>query len=64
MSIYCPFQILWITWHGRFGTSDGKARDLASVTRTGDISLDLDDSTGALTVFGSLGLSELDVSRH
>jgi hypothetical protein len=64
MATYCPFQILWITWHGRFAASNGKARDLASLTRTGDISLDYDLVTGGITVFGNLGLSELDVSRY
>ncbi|XP_021915921.1 uncharacterized protein LOC110827999 isoform X2 [Zootermopsis nevadensis] len=57
-------EILWITWHGRFGTSQGGAKDLGSVTRTGDISLDFDSTTGAITVFGNLGLSELDVKYN
>jgi hypothetical protein len=64
MTSYCPFQILWVTWHGRFWTSEGSARNLATVRRTGDISLSLNQETGAITVFGSVGLAELSVSAN
>jgi hypothetical protein len=64
MTIHCSFQILFVTFYGSFVTIQGKASNLASLRRTGDISLDFDERTGAITVFGNLGLSELNVSRH
>jgi hypothetical protein len=46
---------------GEIVLDQGHVRNLASLTRTGDISLDFDEMTGAITVYGSMGLSELDV---
>ncbi|GFG32445.1 hypothetical protein Cfor_02543, partial [Coptotermes formosanus] len=57
-------EILFITWQGRFGTSDGHASNLATVIRTGDISLDYDSNTGGIKVFGSLGLRQLDIAYN
>jgi hypothetical protein len=61
---YCPFQILWITWHGHFTATQGRVRNLASLTRISDISLEYNENAGGITVFGSLGLTELRVSRY
>ncbi|XP_069668972.1 uncharacterized protein [Periplaneta americana] len=52
-------EILWVTWHGEFYTRDGYARNLGTLKRTADISLDFNDETGEIVVFGSLGLNEL-----
>jgi hypothetical protein len=57
------FQVLWITWRGRFEAHSGHAKNVASLKRTADFSVDYNADTGAITVFGSFGLSELDVSR-
>jgi hypothetical protein len=59
-----PFQILWITWHGHFTATHGRVRNLASLTRISDISLEYDTTTGSITVFGNLGLTELRVSPY
>jgi hypothetical protein len=64
MASYFPFQILWITWHGHFTATQGRVRNLASLTRTSDISLEYDATTGSITVFGNLGLTELRVSQY
>jgi hypothetical protein len=49
---------------GSFDTEDGLVRNLASLIRTGDCTLDLDPNTGALIVAGHLGLSVLHVSNY
>ena len=61
MNIHFPFQILGILFYGSFTTSDGRVRNLASLERTGDFNLDLDEDTGILEVSGHLGLAELNV---
>lgn len=52
-------QVLWITWHGSFTASQAWARNLATLQRTSDVSLSYEN--GAITVFGSIGLGELQV---
>ncbi|XP_068083378.1 mite allergen Lep d 7 [Anabrus simplex] len=52
-------KILFITWHGNFTAEKGWARDLATITRTSDMTLSYDK--GTLSVFGSLGLRDLKV---
>ncbi|PNF26093.1 hypothetical protein B7P43_G04917, partial [Cryptotermes secundus] len=54
-------EILWITWHGHFTATQGRVRNLASLTRISDVSLVHDADKGSVTVFGSLGLTELRV---
>ena len=56
------FQVVFVDVHGEFKTSGGHVKNLASLTRTGDVSMEYDQASGALTVFGSLGLAELRVS--
>jgi len=56
-------NILGITFHGNFDALDGKARNLATLVRTGDANLDVNPDTGALVVSGHLGLTELHVSN-
>jgi hypothetical protein len=63
MNIYFPFQILGINFHGSFSALGGTARDLATLIRTGDCNIDIDDVNGILVVSGSLGLRELGVSN-
>jgi hypothetical protein len=63
MNIYFLFQILGIIFYGSFDALGGKARNLATLVRTGDCNLDVNPDTGALVVSGNLGLSELHVSN-
>ncbi|XP_049803706.1 uncharacterized protein LOC126237795 [Schistocerca nitens] len=51
--------ILWVTWRGSFTATGAWAKDLATIRRTGDMSIVYDG--GVLTVFGSLGLGNLQV---
>ncbi|PSN42584.1 hypothetical protein C0J52_08711 [Blattella germanica] len=53
--------ILWVTWHGEFVAQQGHLRSLASLQRTADVSLEFNSDTGAIIVFGSLGLEELQL---
>nr|AGT15837.1 50MGP [Reticulitermes flavipes] len=52
-------KILFVTFHGSFTTRDGHARNLATLTRTSDITLDY--NTGGVKVFGSVGLTQLEL---
>jgi hypothetical protein len=63
MNIYLPFQVLGITFYGGFDALYGTARNLASLIRTGDCTVDIDDVNGILVVSGNLGLRELRVSN-
>ena len=63
MNIYFPFQVLGITFQGSFEALDGTAGNLATLIRTGDCTVDIDDVNGILVVTGSLGLRELRVSN-
>jgi hypothetical protein len=63
MNIYFPFKVLGITFHGSFDALDGTAGNLATLVRTGDCNIDIDDVNGILVVSGSLGLRELHVSN-
>ena len=63
MNIYFPFQVLGITVWGSFDALGGTARNLATLIRTGDCTLDIDDVNGILVVSGSLGLRDLNVSN-
>ena len=48
---------------GSFDALDGSVRNLATLIRTGDCNIDIDDVNGILVVSGNLGLSELRVSH-
>ena len=63
MNIYFPFQVLGITFHGSFEALDGTAGNLATLIRTEDCNIDIDDVNGILVVSGNLGLRELRVSN-
>ncbi|KAJ9597287.1 hypothetical protein L9F63_011858 [Diploptera punctata] len=54
-------KILFITWHGEFKAENGHVRNLATLQRTADISMEYDEASGGLYVFGSIGLSELQL---
>ena len=63
MNIYIAFQILGIIFYGSFDALGGTARNLATLSRTGDSNIDINPNTGALVVSGHLGLRELRVSN-
>ena len=62
MNTYFPFQILGIVFHGSFDALGGTARNLATLIRTGDCTLDI-NSAGAVVVSGHLGLTVIHVSN-
>jgi hypothetical protein len=63
MNTYFPFQVLGITFHGSFDALGGTAGNLATLVRTGDCTVDIDNANGILVVSGNLGLTELFVSN-
>jgi hypothetical protein len=62
MNKYFPFQILGLILHGSFGAFGGTARNLATLVRTGDCTLDVNEA-GALVISGHLGLTIIHVSN-
>jgi hypothetical protein len=63
MNVHFLFQILGIVFHGSFDALDGRARNLATLVRTGDATLDVNPNNGALVVAVHLGLTEIHVSN-
>lgn len=51
-----------ITFSGGFHAIFGEARNLSTVKRTSDFSISVNNKTGLVTIFGGLGLDELNVS--
>jgi len=62
MNTYFPFQVLGIIFHGSFAALDGIARNLATLVRTGDCTLEI-NSAGSIVVAGHLGLEVIHVSK-
>lgn len=51
-----------VTFSGGFHAIFGEARNLSTVKRTSDFNISVNNKTGLVTIFGGIGLDELNVS--